>query len=132
MSPKYSVFWIIIFNYSRLPTTNLLQVKYFLLLGKILGTEKNYYVAEVQFREGEDEEEEEEEEEKVGCRGKGAAGECWGGGQNGGCSEAQKIICNIVTTGLRIPSLKGGMQSSFCYHNSIKFRRGSWFASWKC
>ncbi len=29
--------------------------------GKIFGTEQNYYVAEVEYREGEDEEEEEEE-----------------------------------------------------------------------
>ena len=32
--------------------------------GKIFGTEKNYIVAEVEYREGE---EEEEEEEEVGC-----------------------------------------------------------------
>jgi len=37
--------------------------KFLPILGKILGTESNYVVAEVQYREGE--EEEEEEEEKV-------------------------------------------------------------------
>ena len=33
--------------------------------GKIFGTEQNYYVAEVEYREGEDEEEEEEQEEEA-------------------------------------------------------------------
>jgi len=32
------------------------------LWGKVLGTEQNYYIAEVEHREGEEEEEEEEEE----------------------------------------------------------------------
>lgn len=32
------------------------------LWGKVLGTEQNYYIAEVEYREGEEEEEEEEEE----------------------------------------------------------------------
>lgn len=32
------------------------------LWGKVMGTEQNYYIAEVEYREGEEEEEEEEEE----------------------------------------------------------------------
>jgi len=34
--------------------------------GKVFGTEQNYYIAEVEYREGEDEEEEEEETEEAG------------------------------------------------------------------
>ena len=33
--------------------------------GKILGTEQNYYIAEVEYREGDEEEEEEEEVREV-------------------------------------------------------------------
>ena len=36
------------------------QLQHLRFWGKILGTEQNYYVAEVEFREGEEEEEEEE------------------------------------------------------------------------
>ena len=42
-------------------TNNLQHVRFW---GKMFGTEQNYYVAEVEYREGEEEQEEEEEEVK--------------------------------------------------------------------
>lgn len=42
-------------------TYNLQTVRFW---GKIFGTEQNYYVAEAEYREGEEEEEEEEEQEE--------------------------------------------------------------------
>lgn len=43
-------------------TNNLQHVRFW---GKIFGTEQNYYVAEVEYREGEEEQEEEEEEVSI-------------------------------------------------------------------